>query len=807
MCRGRDASRGFNGKGIIMRIGNANRRVCGWVLLLALVLAGTRLGWAAPLPGTLFINEWLAANNSGLRDEDGDHSDWIEIFNGSFFSVDLGGMHLTDTLANPGLWTFPTGAIVPPRGFLVVFASGKDRTDPGPLHTNFRLAGGGERIGLFLADGITAVDAILFGPQTPDISEGRCPDGGDNIFFMIPTPGAPNLCGGGTEPGCLVFDCPDNITLDCQPPGGAPVNFQVMANNLCATNEPITIECSADSGDRFPIGTTAVNCTAASFNGQFWETNVCTFFVTLTTNCPPQPPTNCVEIVCPPDIVVECQSSLGTPVNYPITAENLCYPEHPVFIYCDPIPGSIFPPNSTTSVNCQAISEVDGGQFETNYCSFNVTVLGACPGLPGDDDCGGFGGLPAGRVSNPWAFKGMTWLSTTAWGTNALDTRIDAEEGHMAYHVGYQTEILLPVAAPIVTVDFIQHSGWVEFKALDASGAAVVSPAPVFTGIPGASQRVRLLGGDRPIRTVIVRSPNARMSIIGFCWGEVPGTTALGSYSALDSAGLSVWPSGGLTVTNLTAGGGVRMDLGLDPSLELHFVGDLPATNVASGAIMEVAARDAWGSILGALYGVNIGDVYRVHVNLALGAAGPYRAEVYDGNQLVGSYPNMTEVLWLQSQPSHLEVRMVDGYLQMVLGWQSLQPFQWENFPSATRWGKRLVLRSLNRFVDAKALRYVDLRWSDIFQRDISLCPLLSNDMGICCGPALSITRCEGGFSTDCLAVSWNGCGVLQKAVSLQANAEWQDVTWPVEHSGNQRRVVIPPDAKANQMYFRLRKP
>ena len=57
---------------------------------------------------------------------------------------------------------------------------------------NFKLSGGGEEIGLFLADG-TEVDSVIFGAQSTDISQGRMPDGGESwIFFSTPTPGATN---------------------------------------------------------------------------------------------------------------------------------------------------------------------------------------------------------------------------------------------------------------------------------------------------------------------------------------------------------------------------------------------------------------------------------------------------------------------------------------------------------------------------------------------------------------------------------------------------------------------------------------
>src|SRR5207344_2252837 len=60
------------------------------------------------------------------------------------------------------------------------------------LHVNFKLSKTGEAIGLFAADG-TAIDAIIFGQQESDVSQGRFPDGGILVFRMPnPTPGLPN---------------------------------------------------------------------------------------------------------------------------------------------------------------------------------------------------------------------------------------------------------------------------------------------------------------------------------------------------------------------------------------------------------------------------------------------------------------------------------------------------------------------------------------------------------------------------------------------------------------------------------------
>ncbi len=59
--------------------------------------------------------------------------------------------------------------------YLVVFASGKDRRDPaGELHTNFKLSGSGEYLGLVRPDGITVASefAPTYPVQAADVSYG-----------------------------------------------------------------------------------------------------------------------------------------------------------------------------------------------------------------------------------------------------------------------------------------------------------------------------------------------------------------------------------------------------------------------------------------------------------------------------------------------------------------------------------------------------------------------------------------------------------------------------------------------------------
>ncbi|MCH8922437.1 MAG: lamin tail domain-containing protein, partial [Planctomycetes bacterium] len=146
--------------------------------------ASERLEPRLVLDGGLVISELLAINGGGgpnnppgytaLADEDGDFSDWIEIHNPTAQDVNLEGWHLSDDADDLDQWTFPA-KIIMAGDHLVVFASDKDRTDPAaPLHTNFKLDGGGEFLALVAPDGQSI--ASQFDPEFPrqlsDVSYG-----------------------------------------------------------------------------------------------------------------------------------------------------------------------------------------------------------------------------------------------------------------------------------------------------------------------------------------------------------------------------------------------------------------------------------------------------------------------------------------------------------------------------------------------------------------------------------------------------------------------------------------------------------
>ncbi len=142
-----------------------------------------------PIP-QFAINEFMASNDKIALDEDGDSSDWIELYNAGDDTIRLLDMSITDDASEPVRWRFPD-VVLEPGGFLLVWASGKDKTN-GQLHSNFKLGAAGEFIGLYTADG-QLVDALEFGTQHPDISQARIPDGsGPFEATDSPTPGSAN---------------------------------------------------------------------------------------------------------------------------------------------------------------------------------------------------------------------------------------------------------------------------------------------------------------------------------------------------------------------------------------------------------------------------------------------------------------------------------------------------------------------------------------------------------------------------------------------------------------------------------------
>jgi hypothetical protein len=154
---------------------------CRTVSLLAVAIVGIGNSLGAPI-----LSEFLADDPEG-------GPDWIEIASDSAATIDLSGWQLRDSDTT---WSFPIGASLPSRGFLVVFASGQ--TEPGyqdeggNFHTSFRIDRDGEVLALYDPTGLQVSMVPEPVPkQLAGVSYGVT-SSGNWRFFEDPTPGTPN---------------------------------------------------------------------------------------------------------------------------------------------------------------------------------------------------------------------------------------------------------------------------------------------------------------------------------------------------------------------------------------------------------------------------------------------------------------------------------------------------------------------------------------------------------------------------------------------------------------------------------------
>ena len=232
-----------------------NRAVLFWLVVVLMTVSEARA--ASP---ALQISEFMAVNQKTVQDVDGDYSPWIEIYNPTTNDVNLSGWALTDDTNNLTLWRFPNVTILDADdanesdNFMVVFASGKDRTNNiAELHTNFRLPTSGY---LALVDPNTNIVAVFnaYPEQQADVSYGLDPaDPASAGYFAVPTPGQPNAMTGATAAPAVIFSQVGGtfvtpVSLQLSAPGDAAIyyttNGAVPTQSSALYQSPITISQS-----------------------------------------------------------------------------------------------------------------------------------------------------------------------------------------------------------------------------------------------------------------------------------------------------------------------------------------------------------------------------------------------------------------------------------------------------------------------------------------------------------------------------------------------------------------------------------
>lgn len=137
------------------------------------------------------ISEILASNKNSIKDQFGENSDWIELYNNSATTINLLNWTLTDDSTVPGKWVFPSVSLVPGQ-YMIVFATERNIKEPLPyLHTNFKLSASGEYLALYNNSGVLVSGIIPHFPQQyEDVSYGLV--GGEYKHISTPTPWSVN---------------------------------------------------------------------------------------------------------------------------------------------------------------------------------------------------------------------------------------------------------------------------------------------------------------------------------------------------------------------------------------------------------------------------------------------------------------------------------------------------------------------------------------------------------------------------------------------------------------------------------------
>lgn len=137
--------------------------------------------------GKLIINEVMLVNNNTIKDKYGNYSDYIEIYNGNQYDVNLYGYFLTDSMKDTRKWTFPD-INIKAGDYLVVFASGKNSLED-ELHTNFKLDSKGETVALSNSSA-KVISKVYIKETLKDTSYGY--NGEKYVYYYNGTPGTVN---------------------------------------------------------------------------------------------------------------------------------------------------------------------------------------------------------------------------------------------------------------------------------------------------------------------------------------------------------------------------------------------------------------------------------------------------------------------------------------------------------------------------------------------------------------------------------------------------------------------------------------
>ena len=173
-------------------------------------------------------------------------------------------------------------------------------------------------------------------------------------------PSNPVGVGVGTSGG-PVITTPGDLSASATSSAGAAVSYGVTVTS--ANGDAATVECTPPSGATFPLGRTAVLCTA--LDTTTGAAGVATFGVTVVDGPP--------VISAPSELTAEATTALGALVSWDATATDAV--DGPVPVDCAPMSPAQFLLDIDTTVSCSAKNAAG----ETATASFVVKVRDTTP--------------------------------------------------------------------------------------------------------------------------------------------------------------------------------------------------------------------------------------------------------------------------------------------------------------------------------------------------------------------------------------------------------------------------------------------
>ena len=134
-----------------------------------------------PVVSGLVINEIMASNSLSVADQNGEYDDWVELYNGNNFSLNLNGYYLSDNENDLTKWTF-SNVTIPADDYLIVWCDTAGNTQNG-LHTTYRLSADQEEVYLTSPTGVV-VDAVHYVNMPTDVSYARVPNGNGPMKYQ-----------------------------------------------------------------------------------------------------------------------------------------------------------------------------------------------------------------------------------------------------------------------------------------------------------------------------------------------------------------------------------------------------------------------------------------------------------------------------------------------------------------------------------------------------------------------------------------------------------------------------------------------